>query len=63
MGDRVGRTVDRLAEAERLGVWRAPPGATEMLESACALDPPPEPATLAHGDLHIRHLLVGTGGA
>jgi aminoglycoside phosphotransferase (APT) family kinase protein len=62
MGDRVGRTVDRLAEAERLGVWRAPPGATEMLESACALDPPPEPATLAHGDLHIRHLLVGTGG-
>ena len=62
MPTRVGLTVDRLAEAEWLGVWRAPEAVTGMLAAARALDPPPEPATLAHGDLHIRHLLVGADG-
>jgi aminoglycoside phosphotransferase (APT) family kinase protein len=62
MTDRVGRTVERLAEAERLGVWSAPSGVNEILESARALEPPPEPGTLAHGDLHIRHVLAGAGG-
>ena len=62
MADRVGRTVERLAQAQRLGVWRAPAGTREMLERARGLDPPPEPATLAHGDLHIRHLLAGANG-
>jgi aminoglycoside phosphotransferase (APT) family kinase protein len=62
MAVRVGRTVDRLAEAERLGVWRAPATVTGMLGAARGLDPAPEPATLAHGDLHIRHLLVGADG-
>ena len=62
MAMRVERTVDRLAEAERLGVWRAPAAVTEVLAAARALDPAPEPGTLAHGDLHIRHLLVGGDG-
>jgi aminoglycoside phosphotransferase (APT) family kinase protein len=62
MEDRVGRTFERLAQAERLGVWSAPAGVSEMLEAARVLDPPPQPATLAHGDLHIRHLLAGADG-
>ena len=62
MADRVGRTVERLAQAQRLGVWSAPAGVREMLEGARALESPPEPATLAHGDLHIRHLLAGADG-
>jgi aminoglycoside phosphotransferase (APT) family kinase protein len=62
MAMRVGRTVDRLAEAERLGVWHAPATVTGVLAAARALDPASEPATLAHGDLHIRHLLVGGDG-
>ena len=62
MPARVGLTVDRLAQAERLGVWRAPDTVAGILAEARALRPPPEPATLAHGDLHIRHLLVGADG-
>ncbi|MEP6640392.1 MAG: phosphotransferase [Gaiellales bacterium] len=62
MPARVGLTVDRLAQAERLGVWRAPEAVAGMLAEARALEHPPEPATLAHGDLHIRHLLVGADG-
>jgi aminoglycoside phosphotransferase (APT) family kinase protein len=62
MAVRVGLTVDRLAQAERLGVWRAPDAVAGMLAAARALEPPPEPATLAHGDLHIRHLLAGADG-
>jgi aminoglycoside phosphotransferase (APT) family kinase protein len=62
MAVRVGLTVDRLEQAERLGVWRAPDTVAGILAEARALHPPPEPATLAHGDLHIRHLLVGADG-
>lgn len=62
MATRVGLTVDRLAQAEGLGVWRAPDMVAGILAEARALRPPPEPATLAHGDLHIRHLLVGADG-
>ena len=62
MAVRVGLTVDRLAQAERLGVWRAPDKVARILAEARALRPPPEPVTLAHGDLHIRHLLVGADG-
>jgi aminoglycoside phosphotransferase (APT) family kinase protein len=62
MPERVGLTVDRLAQAERLGVWRAPEAVAGMLAEARTLEHPPEPATLAHGDLHIRHLLVAADG-
>jgi aminoglycoside phosphotransferase (APT) family kinase protein len=62
MPTRVGLTADRLAEAERLGVWRAPDSVAETLAEARTLRPPSEPVSLAHGDLHIRHLLVGADG-
>jgi aminoglycoside phosphotransferase (APT) family kinase protein len=57
MGRRVRRTVERLAELERLGLWRPPPVVREMLDAAASL-PPAEPSAVVHGDLHIRHLLV-----
>jgi aminoglycoside phosphotransferase (APT) family kinase protein len=58
---RVPRTRDRLAELERLGLWRAPREAREVIEAAAGLGPP-GPAALVHGDLHLRHLLVDDAG-
>jgi aminoglycoside phosphotransferase (APT) family kinase protein len=62
MLERTGRTSARLREAARLGVWRAPAAVAGMLARARALPAPQEPATVAHGDLHIRHLLAGSDG-
>lgn len=58
---RVPKTRERLAELEQLGLWRAPPEAHEVIEAAAALGPP-EPIAIVHGDLHLRHLLVGHDG-
>jgi aminoglycoside phosphotransferase (APT) family kinase protein len=58
---RVPRTTERLAELESLGLWSAPPLVDELLEAASDL-PPPEPTATCHGDLHLRHLLVGDRG-
>jgi aminoglycoside phosphotransferase (APT) family kinase protein len=54
---RVPRTAERLAELERLGLWRAPNGVHDVLDTARGLGAP-EPSALVHGDLHLRHLLV-----
>jgi aminoglycoside phosphotransferase (APT) family kinase protein len=61
MGRRVPRTAEALAEARRLGLWRAPPTVQPLLDAARAL-PPPRPSALVHGDLHFRHLLVDDAG-
>jgi aminoglycoside phosphotransferase (APT) family kinase protein len=61
MSFRVPRTVERLEELERLGLWTAPPLVADLLESAREL-PAPEPAATCHGDLHLRHLLVDRDG-
>jgi aminoglycoside phosphotransferase (APT) family kinase protein len=55
-------TRERLLELERLGLWRAPAAVGRLLDAAEDL-PPAEPTALAHGDLHVRHLLVGEDGA
>ncbi len=57
MALRVPRTTERLAEVERLGLWRAPASVHDVLDAARGLGAP-EPSALVHGDLHIRHLLV-----
>jgi len=59
---RVGLARADVAELERLRLWQSPPGLDPFLEEALQL-PPPQPATVAHGDLHIRHLLVHNRGA
>jgi aminoglycoside phosphotransferase (APT) family kinase protein len=62
MSFRVPKTRDRLAQLEAGGLWDAPPSVEEWLEAARTL-PPPEPAAICHGDLHLRHLLVDNTGA
>lgn len=52
----------RLREAASLGVWNAPARVDALLDEAVALAPPTALA-LVHGDLHVRHLLVGARGA
>ncbi len=58
---RVPKTRERLAELEELGLWQAPQEAHEVIAAAVELGPP-EPTALVHGDLHLRHLLIGRGG-
>jgi aminoglycoside phosphotransferase (APT) family kinase protein len=58
---RVPRTRARLTELAELGLWRPPPSLEDVLAAADGL--PAAPATvLAHGDLHLRHLLVDEAG-
>jgi aminoglycoside phosphotransferase (APT) family kinase protein len=62
MAIRVPWAEERLTEVERLGLWRRPPSVRRLLDAARTLPPPAEPATIAHGDLHFRHVLVGEHG-
>jgi aminoglycoside phosphotransferase (APT) family kinase protein len=62
MAIRVGRTEESLIDLEREGLWRAPPSVAPLLEAAAPL-PRPEPVSVVHGDLHMRHLLVDPAGA
>jgi aminoglycoside phosphotransferase (APT) family kinase protein len=58
---RVERTRDRMDRLRRDNLWQAPPVVEELLAQAESI-PPPEPVTVCHGDLHLRHLLVGEDG-
>jgi aminoglycoside phosphotransferase (APT) family kinase protein len=58
---RVERTRDRMDRLRRDDLWHAPPLVEELLAEAENI-PPPEPVTVCHGDLHLRHLLVGDDG-
>jgi aminoglycoside phosphotransferase (APT) family kinase protein len=51
----------RLEALQRLELWRPPPGLEPLLAAAIALEPPAR-LTVAHGDLHLRHLLIGADG-
>jgi aminoglycoside phosphotransferase (APT) family kinase protein len=62
MAVRVPRAREQLAQGERLGLWAVPAVAGELLDAALDREPP-EPTAVVHGDLHIRHLLVGDDGA
>jgi aminoglycoside phosphotransferase (APT) family kinase protein len=61
MAVRVPRAIEFLDEVESLGLWRRPPVVGDVLASAREL-PPPESTAIVHGDLHLRHLLVGKRG-
>jgi aminoglycoside phosphotransferase (APT) family kinase protein len=62
MARRVPWTAERLAEVERLGLWRAPRSVGRLLDAARGL-PLPAARAVVHGDLHFRHLLVDDAGA
>jgi aminoglycoside phosphotransferase (APT) family kinase protein len=59
---RVERTRERLAEIGRLGLWSVPSSVTAVLRAAEDL-PPVRPTVVAHGDLHVRHLLINVDGS
>ena len=61
MSRRVAATERRLLEGEGLGLWRAPERLRGVLAAALEL-PASEPKVVAHGDLHLRHLLVDSSG-
>ena len=50
-----------LKEAERLGLWQAPTSVARLLAEAQQLPPHEQSASIAHGDLHFRHLLLHEG--
>jgi aminoglycoside phosphotransferase (APT) family kinase protein len=61
MPDRAARAEQQVAALTRLGLWRPPVGLQPALERARRLGPPAA-LTIAHGDLHLRHLLVADDG-
>jgi aminoglycoside phosphotransferase (APT) family kinase protein len=61
MTRRVPRTRERFEALASLGLWTAPSTALALLDEAAALRPSGEEA-LVHGDLNVRHVLVGPDG-
>jgi aminoglycoside phosphotransferase (APT) family kinase protein len=61
MPHRVAGVAKRMAALDRLGLWQPPAGLAALLEKAREL-PPPSARAICHGDLHLRHLLVGENG-
>ena len=63
---RIPRIREQAGQLADLGGWGPGPVADAveaLLDRAAPLGPPPGPLVLVHGDLHIRHLLVGPDGA
>jgi aminoglycoside phosphotransferase (APT) family kinase protein len=61
MAFRVPHTRDRLELAAAAGLWRPDDAVERLLAEAVELPPPPRIRVL-HGDLHMRHVLVGGDG-
>ena len=61
MGFRVVHARRRLDEAAAAGAWQRTDRVDELLAEAAKLPPPPHVRVL-HGDLHMRHVLVGDRG-
>lgn len=61
MRDRVPKTRETLAQLEVLGLWHASATVQHLLVEAESLASPPDPKTVAHGDLHFRQVLVADG--
>jgi aminoglycoside phosphotransferase (APT) family kinase protein len=57
MAIRVPRTIEQLGWVEEACAWRRPPEVDSLLAAAAELPPSPARA-IAHGDLHVRHVLV-----
>lgn len=59
---RVPRARERLARLVRLGLREPDPAVDRLLEESERLGPPTGALLVSHGDLHVRHLLVGDDG-
>jgi aminoglycoside phosphotransferase (APT) family kinase protein len=60
MSFRVPKGREFVANVIAEALWEPPPLVEEIFGAALEL-PPPEPAAVCHGDLHLRHLLVDGG--
>ena len=60
---RVTDTRHLLETLAKAGDWTSDVRVGQLLEAAVALKAPESELALAHGDLHIRHLLVATGSS
>jgi len=58
---RVADARRRCAILQDAGLWAPPAGLSAVFDEAERLDPPAALAVV-HGDLHVRHLLIGDGG-
>jgi len=61
MAVRVPRARANLAQLRELRLWRSPLAVERILASAEKLPPASGELVLAHGDLHLRHVLVADG--
>ena len=55
---RLEQTRAQLAALAADGLWSADPSVDDLLRDGARLPPPAGEPVLAHGDLHVRHLLV-----
>jgi aminoglycoside phosphotransferase (APT) family kinase protein len=62
MSVRVPRARENLAYLRESGLWRPPRDLERILAPAELLPPSRAELVLAHGDLHLRHVLVSEGG-
>ncbi|GGL03477.1 phosphotransferase [Planomonospora parontospora] len=53
---------ERLGRLVRRGAWTPDPAVDRLLAEGERAGPPPGPAVVSHGDLHLRHLLVDPDG-
>jgi aminoglycoside phosphotransferase (APT) family kinase protein len=63
MSRRVPMARESLLDVERRGLWRVPSLVARILDDAERLPPSWSSLTVAHGDLHVRHVLVDRGHA
>jgi aminoglycoside phosphotransferase (APT) family kinase protein len=61
MGYRIPHARRRLDQVIEAGIWQPTDAVERLLARATGLPPPPRTLVL-HGDLHVRHVLVGEGG-
>ncbi|GAT65065.1 aminoglycoside phosphotransferase [Planomonospora sphaerica] len=61
-GVRAAMARERLGRLVRRGAWTPDPAVDRLLADGEKAGPPPGPAVVSHGDLHLRHLLVGPDG-
>ena len=59
---RAARAREPLERLARLAAWIPDPASERLFGEAGGLGPPAGRPVLAHGDLHLRHLLVGESG-
>ncbi|GAA3445502.1 phosphotransferase [Planomonospora venezuelensis] len=61
-GVRAPMARERLAALSRRGLRTPDPAVERLLAEGEKAGPPPGPVSVVHGDLHLRHLLVGPDG-